>query len=93
MNKLINDLERKFGKYAIPNLSMYIVALYAIGYVLVGFAPSSLNLTYYLSLNPERILHGQVWRLFSWLIIPPTAVSFLVIITLIFYYFVGSNME
>lgn len=93
MNKLINDLERRFGKYAIPNLSMYIVALYAIGYVLVGFAPSSMNLTYYLSLNPERILHGQVWRLFSWLIIPPTAVSFLVIITLIFYYFVGSNME
>lgn len=78
MNKLINDLERRFGKYAIPNLSMYIVALYAIGYVLVGFAPSSMNLTYYLSLNPERILHGQVWRLFSWLIIPPTAVSFLV---------------
>ncbi|WP_029232178.1 hypothetical protein [Butyrivibrio sp. VCB2006] len=93
MNKFINDLERKFGKYAIPNLSMYIVALYAIGYVLVGFAPSSLNLPYYLSLNPERILHGQVWRLVSWLIIPPTAVSLLVIITLIFYYFVGSNME
>ena len=93
MNKFINDLERRFGKYAIPNLSMYIVALYAIGYVLVGFAPSSMNLTYYLSLNPERILHGKVWRLFSWLIIPPTAVSFLVIITLIFYYFVGSNME
>ena len=93
MNKLVNQLERKFGKYAIPNLSLYIVALYVIGYVLVGFAPASLNLPVYLSLNPERILHGQVWRLVSWLIIPPTSVSLLVIITLIFYYFVGSNME
>ena len=93
MNKFVNQLERKFGKYAIPNLSMYIVALYVIGYVLVGFAPASLNLQAYLSLNPERILHGQVWRLVSWLIIPPTSVSLLVIITLILYYFVGSNME
>ena len=28
---LMNKLERKFGRYAIPNLMYYIVILYAVG--------------------------------------------------------------
>lgn len=92
MNKFINNLERKFGKFAIPNLTLYLVALYAIGYVF-QLAPASVNITNYLTLNPDLILRGQIWRLVTWLIVPPSRVSILIIITLLFYYFVGSNME
>lgn len=92
MNKFINNLEKKFGKYAIPNLTLYLVVLYAIGYVL-ELAPAQVNIISFLTLNPEMILRGQIWRLVTWLIIPPSRVSILVIITLLFYYFVGSNME
>ena len=32
---LLTRLERKFGRYAIPNLSLYIVVTYAAGYLLM----------------------------------------------------------
>ena len=34
MNQILNKLERKFGKYAIPDLIKYVVALYCAGAVL-----------------------------------------------------------
>ena len=92
MNKLINDLERKIGKYAVPNLTLYIVGLYVVGYVL-QLAPSSVNLTSFLTLNPALMLHGQIWRIISWILIPPSSFSILIIITLVFYYFIGTTME
>ena len=76
MNKFLNDLERKIGKYAIVNLTKYIVMLYAAGYVL-QLAPQNVNITGYLTLDPYLILHGQVWRLVSWLLIPPGSFSLL----------------
>jgi hypothetical protein len=91
MNRFINDLERKFGKYAIPNLTLYIIGLYVIGYFLQLTTQGAL--TSFLTLNPAFILKWQVWRLFSWLLIPPDSFSILIIITLVFYYFVGTTME
>ncbi len=92
MNNFINNLERKFGKYAIPNLTMYIIGLYVIGYVMELFSVKY-NVIPYITLNPALILQGQVWRIISWVLIPPSGLSVLVIITLIFYYFIGNNME
>ena len=34
MNNWLDKLERKFGRYAIPNLMYYIIILYAVGFVL-----------------------------------------------------------
>lgn len=65
----LNKMERKFGRYAIHNLSAYIIALYVAGYLLYFFAPASIFS--YLTLEPYYILHGQVWRLVTWILIPP----------------------
>ncbi|WP_026515838.1 hypothetical protein [Butyrivibrio sp. MC2021] len=92
MNSFMNKLERNFGRYAIPNLTMYIIGLYVIGYVL-ELVSIRYNMIPLLTLNPILIFKGQIWRLVSWVLIPPTGVSILTIITLIFYYFVGNNME
>ena len=77
MNNFINNLERKLGKYAIPNLTLYIVGLYVVGYVL-QLAPSSVNLTAFLTLNPALVLSGQIWRIISWILIPPSSFSILI---------------
>ena len=37
---LMNKLERKFGRYAIPNLMYYIVILYAVGVLVQMMAPA-----------------------------------------------------
>ena len=53
----LDKLERKFGRYAIRNLPLYIVMLYAIGAVLNILTKGSYY--YYVALNPYMILHGQ----------------------------------
>ncbi|RKM57201.1 hypothetical protein D6853_04070 [Butyrivibrio sp. X503] len=92
MNNFIDKMERKFGRFAIANLTKYIIGLYIIGYVL-DFAPKSVNFMYLFSLDPELVLQGQIWRLFTWLLIPPAQFSILLIITLLFYYYVGTSLE
>lgn len=84
------DFERKFGKYAIPNLSLILVMCYVAGYVIQYFNPAFMQ---YLTLDPYQILHGQVWRVFTWLISPPASFDVFTIIMLFFYYSIGTNLE
>lgn len=87
----LNKMERKFGRYAIRNLSAYIIALYVAGYLLYFFAPSSIFS--YLTLEPYYILHGQIWRLVTWIMIPPESPGIFTIIMLFFYYSLGNTLE
>ena len=80
----LNKLERKIGKYAIKNLPMYMLATYAIGYIIQLI---NSDVTFFLSLNPYAILHGQVWRLFSWVLIPPDSGNIIFTAIMLFFYF------
>lgn len=87
----MNKLERKFSKYAVSNLTMYLVFGYVAGYVLGRLSPQMLN---YLMLDPYQVLHGQVWRLVTWVLIPPSMQgTFFYVIMMLFYYQLGSNLE
>lgn len=87
----LNKLEKKFGKFAIPNLSLWLVLTYAIGYIMMYMAPGLLS---YLTLEPAFILQGQVWRLVTWVLIPPSAGNiFFYIIMIMLYYSLGSALE
>lgn len=87
----MSSFEKKFGKYAIRNLSLVLVICYAIGYLIEMMVPSLLN---YLTLNPYAILHGQVWRLVSWILIPPDESNiFFTLIMLYFYCSIGTTLE
>lgn len=88
---MINKLERKFGKYAISNLSLYLVMGYAIGYILSIFTPSLYSV---LTFNPYAIIHGQIWRIITWLLILPESDNiFVLLIMIFFYYSLGTNLE
>lgn len=87
----INKLERKFGRYAIPNLMYYVIILYAVGFVLSIFNPTFYY--EYLSLNAYAILHGQVWRIVTFLIQPPSSSVWFMIFTLYLYYMIGRELE
>ncbi|MBQ2640932.1 MAG: hypothetical protein IJG15_02925 [Lachnospiraceae bacterium] len=88
----MSQFERKFGKYAVSKLSMKLVILYVIGYVLYYIQPGVFSL---LTLNVAAVLHGQVWRVLSWLLVPPDPGSnlFFVAIMLYFYYSIGTSLE
>ena len=87
----INKLERKFGRYAITNLMFYVTILYAVGYLIFVLNPGFYF--QYLSLDANAILHGQIWRIFTFIMYPPSSGLIWVIVALSLYYFIGSNLE
>ena len=62
MENWINKLERKIGKYAIPNLMYYIIILYAFGFALNLFA-GDFYYQYLGSLTP-KIPESLIWLIF-----------------------------
>lgn len=86
----LNKLERKFGKYAITNLSIWLIGGYVIGYILSIIAGGVLD---YLTLEPVYIFKGQVWRLFTWVLVPPDSLGIFTFIMLFFYYSLGTTLE
>ena len=86
----LNKMERKFGRYAINNLTMYLIGAYVVGYGIDLFLP---DLFQWLVLNPILIMQGQVWRIISWVLVPPSGNPLTILILLIFYYSVGRALE
>ena len=87
--KLMNKLERKFGKYAIRNLPLIMILLEVIGYSLSVLAPGVLN---YLCFQPADICRGQVWRLITWVLMPPSRLDIFTVIMLFFYYWIARTL-
>ncbi len=86
----LNKLERKIGRYAIPNLIVWMIGAYTIGFVLYTVSPGILNL---LTLSPYHILHGQIWRLFTWVLMPTESNLIFLLIMALFYYQLGTTLE
>ena len=86
----MTKLERKFGKFASPNLTLILIGGFVLGYLIEIMAPEALGL---ISLDPSKVMHGQIYRLISWIVIPPYGASIFVIITLMFYFYVGRTLE
>ena len=98
--KFFNRFETKYRKYAIHNLMYYIVILYAVGLIIQ--LPGIGNPMFYwkyLSLDAGAILHGQIWRIVTFIIYPPSFGNFLFdslffgIIALFMYYSLGRTLE
>ena len=72
--KFINKLERKFGRFGVQNLTMYIIICYVVGYFLTYLNPSLMAM---MSLDVAKIMQGQIWRLVTWVIYPPSTGNFI----------------
>ncbi len=97
---MLAKLERKIGKYAIPNLMNYLIAGYLIGYLL-QLLEGALGWTIYslMTLEPHYIIHGlQFWRIITWVLIPPATGNdffgvFFAAIMMFFYWQLGRVLE
>ncbi|MCR5196027.1 MAG: hypothetical protein K6D38_06880 [Pseudobutyrivibrio sp.] len=92
---MLDKLEKKFGKFAIRNLIIYLLMGYGIGYVLQFLSTlTQVPWLSYLQLEPYYIIHGlQLWRLVTWVLIPPSTNLLLAIIMFILYYQLGITLE
>ena len=86
----MSNFEKRFGKYAISNLSLILILCYVVGYVIQMVNG---NFLLYLTLDPYAVLHGQIWRIFTWVIVPPSSLDPFTIIMLLFYYNIGTSLE
>lgn len=90
--KWFNKLERKYGRFAIKNLMFYIIALYAFGFIINLFFPDVYSA--FFSLDAEKIIeHGQIWRIVTFIIQPPTSSIIFILFTLYLYYMIGVVLE
>lgn len=87
----LDKLERKFGRYAIPNLMYYIIILYGAGFVL-NMVNSSFYYQY-LALDIGEVLHGQIWRLLTFIIQPPSDSLIFIVFAMYLYYMIGNQLE
>ena len=87
----ISKLERKFGKYAIHNLMFYIIGLNLLGFVLLTASPQFFY--NYLILDARAILHGQIWRIVTFLLTPSGTSLFSLVIFCLLYYSIGNALE
>ncbi|MBE6022465.1 MAG: hypothetical protein E7231_04415 [Cellulosilyticum sp.] len=88
----LNKLERKFGKFAIPNLMLYIMMGQAI-VLFFTMITQSYNLVDLIYFNPLLIMRGQIWRLISFVFIPNTFSPIFFLFAAFLYYSIGSSLE
>ena len=88
----LDKLERKLGRFAIPGLMRVVVIGMALVFCCELLFPQAL-LGYYLSFIPELIAQGQVWRVFTFIFLPPESSLLFIVFALYFYYFIGNALE
>ena len=84
-------LERRFGRFVITNLMLYIVTtmlFVAIFDMVIGFP-----LSRWLALIPAYVMQGQIWRLITFIFLPPATSPLALVLSLYFYYIMGSTLE
>ena len=94
MKKLSNAIDRFCAlhpRLGVPGLMRYIVIANAAVYILSLFDRSGM-LYQVLLMDPQAVLHGQIWRLVSYVLIPSSD-GFWLIISLMFYYWLGESLE
>lgn len=93
--KKLNDAIDRFcalhPRLGVPGLMRYIVAANAVLYVLSIFDKSGLLLRF-LAMDPYAVLHGEVWRLVTYVLIPEGG-DILILFTFLFYFWLGESME
>ena len=96
--RFFQRFERKFGRYAIRGLPRVIALLYGLGMVIQFINPMIYFL--FLGLDGGAVAHGQVWRVFTFMMYPPVTrgrdpISWIFLNLLIIptYYFLSSTLE
>ena len=88
----LNRLERALGRYAIPNLPLYFVMgqvlFWAVSFPFLG----SFDLER-IALLPVAVLHGEPWRLVSFLLLPPSSHPVFLAFVWYLFYLMGSALE
>lgn len=88
--KWLTKMERYLERWAIRRLMYYIIIGNGLVLLLYQIYPPIYS---FLTLEPAQVLKGEIWRLITYVFIPPTLNLFWAVFTLYFYYLVGTSLE
>ncbi len=88
-------LKFKYQRFAIPNLAVYACICFAAGYLLMSTNVGMNLYIRWLSFTPKQVLHGQLWRIFTAILYPPSVGSGIIgaVLGILIYYSFASNVE
>ncbi len=87
---MLDKLERRFGRFAIPNLTLIIIAGQVMAYVAVQFNPEAYAR---IVLIPQEVLNGQVYRLLTFVLQPPGMMPLFAFFFFYLFYLMGTALE
>lgn len=87
---LLDKLERKFGRYEIPNVTLAFIFVQVPVYIFSRARPDLLNWLY---LVPALVVQGQWWRLLSFLAVPPVTNPIFAFFFWYMFYLMGTALE
>lgn len=90
LNRWLATLERRYGRYTLPNVTYPLVFSMAVVFVLIVTNPGLLQ---WLVLDRDAVLRGQVWRLFTFVLIPPSFHPVFIVFGLLFLHTMGTALE
>ena len=88
----ITKLERKYGRFCIPNLINILIGGQILVYAIELFVNQYIS--FYLSLSRSALFAGQIWRLFTFVLVPFSGGGPLsVVLGIYFTWFIGTALE
>ena len=97
MKKLYDGVQRfcaAHPRFGIPNLMRVIVIGNVAVYILMLLTQNSdASALSFLTFNLNGLLHGEVWRIVTFIFYPSAGSPFWLLISLYFYYWIGSTLE
>ena len=89
-NRVINELEKRFGNFALPKVLRWIAGFQVLSWALSLISPEFLD---WIIFDRNAILSGQVWRLLTWVLFPASDFVLFVIIAAMFMFFINDSLE
>jgi hypothetical protein len=86
----LDKLERKYRKWAIPNITLYLVLAQAFFYLAGRSGRFDMTRMF---LIPSLVLQGEWWRLIAFLFIPPASNMLFILFALYIFYLMGTALE
>jgi len=93
---LLSRLESKFGRYAIPNLTVFLIAGQVLAFLADSAprAPGQASVLENIRLMPDKVVEGEWWRIITYLFDAPfTPIWIFVLFFWYLFYLIGTTLE
>ncbi|MBQ3099886.1 MAG: hypothetical protein IJC50_02735 [Clostridia bacterium] len=93
--RFIDKLNRKFGRIAINNLMTIIIGAMALVFVsdIMIQSTKGVSILSALIFNKTAIFSGEIWRIFTFIFLPPETRLIFIIFALYLYWLIGNSLE